>query len=204
MPLQIFASFLFYSFICGITPGPANLASLAASLQYGRRAFLKQWIGLFWGFFTDAVAASILLYFFGTVLNEYVKYLAIVGAVYMMYLAWKMFRTSLVKNEETDEQDKEVDEPNFWTGFFLQLTNVKVIMTCFTAISSYVLPVYQTLPLIMAWGIPVVLVGPVSNLVWGFSGLALKKLFDKYQKAVGIVMALSLMGCAISLISIIF
>jgi threonine/homoserine/homoserine lactone efflux protein len=40
-----------HSFIEGITPGPANLASLNASLHYGKTSALRQWRGLFTGCF---------------------------------------------------------------------------------------------------------------------------------------------------------
>lgn len=63
VPIQILPSFLFYCYVSGITPGPANLCSLSAAMQFGRRNALKQWIGLFTGFFINAMAAVFIAFF---------------------------------------------------------------------------------------------------------------------------------------------
>ncbi len=81
-------SFLFYAFISGIPPGPANICSLSAALRYGRQAALRQWTGLFTGFAAVAVASGVVCYLIGSTLGEYVKYLSYVGAGYLIFLAW--------------------------------------------------------------------------------------------------------------------
>jgi cysteine/O-acetylserine efflux protein len=55
MPILLIPSFLLYCFVGGITPGPANLCSLGAALRYGRGPALRQWRGLFCGFFLDSM-----------------------------------------------------------------------------------------------------------------------------------------------------
>ncbi len=65
MPLRLVPSFLFFTFINGITPGPANLSSLSVSLNYGKQVALRQWRGIFTGFFIDAMAAVLICYFLG-------------------------------------------------------------------------------------------------------------------------------------------
>ena len=45
------AGLAFYCFVQGITPGPANLCSLATTLRYGRTLALRQWYGLIAGFY---------------------------------------------------------------------------------------------------------------------------------------------------------
>ena len=45
MPVALIPSFLFYCYINGITPGPANLCSLSASLNAGKKVALRQWWG---------------------------------------------------------------------------------------------------------------------------------------------------------------
>lgn len=72
MPITIIPSFLFFCFVEGITPGPANLGSLNASMQYGKKTALRQWRGLFTGFFVDAMEAVLINYFLGASFSNYV------------------------------------------------------------------------------------------------------------------------------------
>lgn len=61
MPILLIPSFLLYCFVGGITPGPANLCSLgplcaaAGGRRCGRGPALRQWPGLFCGFFLDSM-----------------------------------------------------------------------------------------------------------------------------------------------------
>lgn len=194
IPIQILPGFLFYCYVTGITPGPANLCSLSTSLQFGRRQALKQWLGLFTGFFIDAMAAVFITYFLGTLLNVYAKYLAYIGAAYLVFLAIKM----LWQNYSLDGSARK--EPGFFTGLFVNLTNVKVILACITALTSFVLPYNQNFRSVLLAGFFLPFTGPVCNLAWLFAGAFLRRFFSEHTKIVNIVMALSLLLCALSLI----
>ena len=43
--------------------------------------------------------------------------------------------------------------------------------------------------------------GPVCNLAWLFAGVKLQKLFQQHRMVISLLMALSLVYCAISLVS---
>lgn len=193
MTFDIIFSFLTFILICGITPGPANLTSLATSLQYGRKPALRQWLGLISGALTDAFVSVVIVFFLGTALNQYVKWLAFAGTAYLTYLAFKMFKRTY------SSEQKAVKEPGFLTGYILNLTNVKIILTCVTALSSYVLPVSTNFFMILVFGITIGVALPSCNLVWLFLGLSLQKFFIKHQKIVNIVLGLSLIYCAVKL-----
>jgi len=193
MKVQIIISFLSFVALSGITPGPANLTSLATSLTYGRKSAMKQWLGLISGCTVDAMLSVVIVYFLGTALNQYVKYLAFVGVAYLLWMAYHM-----LKAEYSDSQ-KEVKEPGFFRGFFLQLTNVKVILTCITSLSSYVLSVTGDFKILFCFGLCLSVIQPCCNLVWLFTGVALQRFFIKYKRIVNIIMAILLVLCAASL-----
>lgn len=121
MPVSLIPTFLIYCFVTAITPGPANLCSLASAMTYGRKQALIQWRGIFIGYAIVAFVSSLAVWFLGVVVNKYI----------------------------------------------------------------YVLPF---------------LGGPVANLVWLFAGAGMKRFFEKYQKPVNIVMAISLVICAVSIV----
>lgn len=61
------AGLAFYCFVQGITPGPANLCSLATTLRYGRTLALRQWYGLIAGFYAVSFASVLVVWTVGQV-----------------------------------------------------------------------------------------------------------------------------------------
>lgn len=106
MPSTMIPTFLIYCYVTSITPGPANLCSLAAALRYGRKLALRQWRGIFTGFFIVSMASVLITYLLGTVMNQYVGVLAWIGAAYILWMAWHMLRSSI--GEAEDRADEAV------------------------------------------------------------------------------------------------
>ena len=194
MPLEVFLSYILFAFISSITPGPANLVTFATAIQFGRKTAFKQWTGLITGYTIDATISVFILYFLGAAFTQYVKYLTFVGVFYMLYLAFNM----LHRNYSAEQ--KEVKEPGFLRGILVQLTNVKIIITIVTCISSYILPYYQDLGHIALFTALLPIIGPSCPLVWLFAGSLLQRVFVKHQMLMNIIMALALVFCAVSLI----
>ena len=194
MPKSILPSFLLYCYINGITPGPANLCSLSAALHYGKTAALRQWCGIATGFFIDSMAAVVINQLLGGMLGDYVRYLSWAGAAYILWLAWHILRSAGAA------QEGDGRAPGFLTGLFVNLTNVKVILFCITALSSFVLPYTSSFWWLLGVGLFLPLTGPVCNLVWLFAGTKLRTFLVRYQKAVDIAMAIALVLCAVNLI----
>ena len=134
MPASVIPAFLLYCVISCITPGPANLCSLSASLRYGTRAALRQWRGLIAGFFIDSMLAALLSRLLGEALGTYARWLSWLGAAYILWLAWGMLRSA-----GTDPAE-DARQPSFRSGLLVNLTNGKVILFCITTLSAFVLP----------------------------------------------------------------
>ena len=194
MPVSLIPSFLAYCFVGGITPGPANLCSLSAALRYGRDPALRQWRGLFCGFFLDSMGAVALTWLLGAALDRYVGALSWIGAAYLLWMAWHMLRPGGA------DPDRDPAAPTFLTGLLVNLTNVKVIIFCIAALSGYVLPYNSSIWALLAVGLFLPFTGPVCNLVWLFAGASLQKLFARHRRTVDAAMALSLALCAVSLV----
>lgn len=194
MPVSLIPSFLIYCFVGAITPGPANLCSLGAALRYGRGPALRQWRGLFCGFFLDSMGAVAVTWLLGAALDRYVGALSWVGAAYLLWMAWHMLRPGGA------DPDRDPAAPTFLTGLLVNLTNVKVIIFCIAALSGYVLPYNSSIWALLAVGLFLPFTGPVCNLVWLFAGASLQKLFARHRRTVDVAMALSLALCAASLV----
>lgn len=194
MPLSLIPSFLIYCYVGAITPGPANLCSLSTALRYGRGPALRQWRGLFTGFFAVSMASVLVTYFLGTVLNQYVGLLSWVGAAYLLWMAWHTLRSS------AEPEGRAQEAPGFLSGLLVNLTNVKVMIFCLMALASYVLPYTRSFWSLLAAGLFLPFTGPLANLVWLFAGAALQKLFANHRRAVDAGCAAALALCAVSLV----
>ena len=84
------AALAFYCFVQGITPGPANLCSLATTLRYGCEQALRQWYGLTAGFYVVSLASVVMVWAVGQVASGLMGWLALIGAAYVLWLAWTM------------------------------------------------------------------------------------------------------------------
>ena len=140
------------------------------------------------------MGAVALTWLLGAALDEYVGMLSWVGAAYLLWLAWHMLRSGGAG------PDRDPAAPSFLTGLLVNLTNVKVIIFCITALAGYVLPYNPSLWALLPVGIFLPFTGPVCNLVWLFAGASLQTLFANHRRTVDIVMALSLALCAASMV----
>lgn len=206
IPLEIIPSFLFYSLVASITPGPANLSSLSLALSRGRNVALKQWIGLFAGFTVVSMVAGFVAYFIGNAFSEYVKGLSFVGAAYILWLAIHLLREKSVSAGDNENDGSENATPAVSNaqyvrrGIFVQLTNVKIMIFCVTVQTTFLLPYSHSLFSVLLLALLLPFIGPVCNLVWLFTGAALQRFFLQYQKQVNAVMAASLVLCAVSIL----
>ena len=98
-------------------------------------------------------------------------------------MAWHTLRSSAGPEGQAPEA------PGFLTGLLVQLTNVKIMVFCLMAMTSFVLPYTRSFWALLAVGLFLPFTGPAANLAWLFAGAALQKLFANHRKAVDIVCA---------------
>ena len=130
----------------------------------------------------------------GAALGQYVGMLSWLGAVYMLWLAWHIARSP------KSGAAKDPAAPTFRTGLLINLTNVKIMIFCLTALSAYVLPYTRSFWALLGVGLFLPFTGPVCNLVWLFAGASLQSLFTSHRRAVDTTMAAALVLCAFSLV----
>lgn len=190
MPLSLLPSLLFAILVVGYSPGPANLYSLACCLKFGRRKALKMWRGLLTGFSIAVVVMALLTHLLGEIMGSYVGYLKYLGAAYILWLAWKMWRYS-------GQNNPDAQECSFTSGLVMQLTNAKMLLFDLTAFSVYVLPYSDKLYDLLLVAVLLLLAGPGANFAWLYAGAYMRRFFGRYQKQVDIVMSFMLLCCAI-------
>lgn len=186
-------SFLTYAVVTAVTPGPNNIMSMSNGNRKGFKGALPFNLGILVGFSAVMVLCTAFCSLLSTWIPKIKMPMLIVGACYMLYLAWETFCSS-----DTIEENHSRD--GFVSGLFLQFINPKIYIYCIMSMEAYILPFYngQILPL-LAFALLLAFIGFVFTLLWSAFGSIFKWLFSKHAKLVNAVMAALLVYCAISL-----
>ena len=190
MPLSQLPTLLLYILIVGYTPGPANIYSLTCAMKYGRKQALVMWRGLLTGFTIAVIGMAVPSHLQGEALGDYVAYLKYLGAAYILWLAFQIYR-------ESGAKVKSARLCTYWSGLVMQLTNAKMLLFDLTVFSLFVLPYSDRLIDMFPVAALLLLAGPGANLLWLLAGDYLRHIFGKYQKQIDIMMALLLVLCAV-------
>ena len=91
---DLIAVFFLASVVLGIAPGPDNIFVLAQSALYGPRAGLTVTIGLCTGLLVHTLAVALGVAALFQTSEWAFNTLKIVGAAYLLYLAWRAFSAS--------------------------------------------------------------------------------------------------------------
>lgn len=125
IPVDVLLLFVTASVAMAVAPGPDNIFVLTQSAIHGRKAGIFVTLGLCTGllFHIAAVAFGVAA-IFETSAFAFVA-LKIVGAAYLLYLAWQAFRAGGTQISAASENP--VSTKAFYTrGIFMNVTNPKV------------------------------------------------------------------------------
>lgn len=187
-------NFLSYAVVTAVTPGPNNIMSMSNASRLGfRRAFPFN-LGV-WASFS---VVMLICTFFCNALSDIIPKIRtpmlILGAIYMLWLAWKTFKSPPV--EDNDRKTKG----GFIYGLVLQFVNPKIYIYCIVSMEAYILPYYHGKWIeLTLFALLLAFIGFVFTLCWALFGSAFKLLFSKYSRVTNTIMALMLVYCAISL-----
>lgn len=204
--LNVF-NFLSYVIATAFTPGPNNLTSMSNAARLGLKKALPFNFGVITGFSIIAVVCAIFANVLSTIIPIIKFPMLILGAIYMLYLAYKTFMSSFAKNGKSEKSDSEastndenVEQNLFLQGVLLQFVNVKAYIYIMVSLEAYVVPVYVgNYKMIIFFALLLGVIGFISTLCWAAFGSVFKILFSKYAKITNTIMALLLVYCAVSL-----
>lgn len=186
-------NFLTYASITAITPGPNNIMSMSNASRYGLKKSLPFNLGVWCGFSIVMIIGTALSSALHSLLPVIKMPMLIAGAAYMLYLAWKTYKS---RPEFEGDQAKQ----KFASGLFLQFINPKIYIYCLVSMEAYILPVYQGDSLkLFGFAILLATIGSTGNICWAAFGSVFKVLFSKYARVTNTIMAVLLVYCAISL-----
>jgi threonine/homoserine/homoserine lactone efflux protein len=119
----------------------------------------------------------------------------VLGAVYLGYLIVKTIAPS--RRSETKETGN--NNKSFLAGASLQLINIKVILFGITVLSSYLLPYYESVPILILFSLLMSSIQLTGNIVWTLLGSMMNKLFNTHRTVLNIIIATMLLYCIVKL-----
>ncbi len=190
MPVSLFSTLLISLFLVGYTPGPANIYAMHCSLKYGLVKGMRAWLGEFVGFSLMAFLSALVCHLVGEAIGGYVGWVKYIGSAYLIYLAWKIYRSK----GAVDENDKTC---SFISGFIVQVTNAKMIVFDFVTYGTFVLPYSSRLIDLLEVAALLLIAGPGANLAWLLLGSTLSKFYNRHVRTLDTIMAAALFLCAL-------
>lgn len=193
MTLSILLSLVSYAVITAYTPGPNNIINFNTTTTYGfKKSNPLRW-GIVVGFTIVITISTLFVFLIGSTLPDIVVYLKYLGCAYILYLA-----VTIIKKPKSKTQ--EIGMPKFWSGFFLQFVNVKVILYGITAASAFFIPYYSDWMSYLLFDLFLIVNSVIAVWAWGLLGFFLTKLFEKYSLIFKIIMVALLLEAAISIL----
>lgn len=119
--------------------------------------------------------------------------MTIIGAIYILWLAWRILRGDPNGHENVKATN------SFQSGLLLQFVNVKVILYGLTAVSTFILPYYDSSVVLFMFTIFLAFCSFASTCCWAVFGAAFQKFLSRHSRLVNTVMSLMLVYCAVSL-----
>ena len=186
-------TFLTYAVVTTITPGPNTLMSMSNGSRKGFLKGLPFNFGIWTGFSVVAVLCTAFCSVLSALIPKIRLPMLIVGATYMLHLAWKLFRSS------GSVEEKHAKE-GYLSGLLLQFVNPKIYIYCIMSMEVYILPYFGGQPLqLLGFALLLSSIGFVFTLCWSAFGSVFRVVFSRHSKVVNTVMALLLVYCAVSL-----
>ncbi|MFI3240889.1 MAG: LysE family translocator [Bacteroidales bacterium] len=188
------STFLIFTLVTAITPGPNNISTLSFSASRGYVGVIPYMVGIMCGVFAvQMVMALALLSVSSTSFAEFLEWLRYVGVAYILYLAYKTLQMNV-----NWSSDAEMAKPKFRDGFLFQAVNPKMYCYTITILTTFVNYDCVRISQLFTLCLFLAVVTYASLSVWAGTGAMLKRLLqnDLYRKIFALAMALSLLYTA--------
>jgi len=186
-------NFLTYAVITAVTPGPNNIMSMSNAGRLGFKKSIPFNLGIWGGFSIVMLLCTLFVSLLSSIIPKVELPMLLIGAAYMIYLAWKTFIS-------TSEIAENNSKNGFLSGLVLQFINPKIYIYCIISMEAYILPYYKNDALsLLGFAMLLAFIGFAFTICWSAFGSIFKLFFSKYAKVTNSIMALLLLYCAVSL-----
>ncbi len=189
----VLGNFFIYSAINAFTPGPGNILALNTVTNYGYKKGRRLFWGIFAGYYVVQVICAVFVFGVSTFLPDVPGIMKYIGAVYILWLAVHIALSKPAAN--TVEK-----QASFMKGFLLQFVNVKIYLFGITALTGYITDYSDSLWVLLLAEMVIATIGTIATLSWVAVGVLMQKAYEKYYRAINMILALILAECVYSML----
>ena len=188
-----------YILISSFTPGPSNISSASLAVLHGYKNTLRYQAGLAAGVFLLMLVSGLLSTTILEIFPSFEPIMRYAGAIYILYLAFAILKASYMFTE------KESQPLGFFQGFLLQILNPKLLVYAFTLFSAFLATITKNVTTLLFVVTLLAVVAFSATSTWALFGTVIKTQLrqPRVQRAVNILLSLSLVYTAISLMGMI-
>lgn len=202
---HLYLVFLGVMAVMAVTPGPANLFSIATGMERGKAAVLLAVAGMNAATLVWFGAAALGLGALVTAFPEVFRWIAVAGALYVAWLGASSIRSALkpAPAEVSTEGRTHLRRPAFVDGFLVQIANPKAILF-FTAVLPPFLDVDRPLaPQLALFAAAVIGMDVMTMSAYGLAGAALARRMSepRFRRGFGVFVGLLLLIAAVLIVS---
>ncbi|RBO13682.1 MULTISPECIES: cysteine/O-acetylserine transporter [Pantoea] len=194
MPHEVISAFMTYTLITALTPGPNNILILNSVNGNGIKRSLPVLTGMGAGFLMVMVLCGIFALTLVKVLPAVTQWLAWAGAAYILWLALR------IATSTSDDVTGSQNVMGFWSSFWLQFANVKIILYAITALSAFVLPYTHESSVIFMVSLILAIIGNIGHMTWALAGHLFQRVFYRHTRLINSLLALFLIYSALKML----
>ena len=190
------SAFLTFVLVTTFTPGPNNISCASMGVLYGYRRTVRYLLRISTGFFLIMLLCGLVSTALLGILPSFETVLRIIGAGYILWLAYHTLRASY-----TFQTDDDQARMGYGNGFLLQLLNPKVIVYGLTLYSTFLAPISGRPLLLGLSALFLAAVAFCATSTWALFGSAIKTYLRRpgIRQAVNTLLSLLLVWTAVEL-----
>ena len=202
---HLYLVFLGVMAVMAVTPGPANLFSIATGMERGKRAVLIAVAGMNVATLVWFGAAALGLGALVIAFPQAFRLIAIAGALYVAWLGVSSIRGAFkpAPTEVSTEGRTQLRRPAFIDGFLVQIANPKAVLF-FTAVLPPFLDVDRPVaPQLALFAVAVIGMDVLTMSAYGLAGVVLARRMSepRFRRGFGVFVGSLLLIAAVLIVS---
>jgi threonine/homoserine/homoserine lactone efflux protein len=193
-----YAAFLGVMAALAFTPGPSNLFSMALGMRRGRRAVMACVAGMNSATLVWYVGAALGLSAVAAALPWLFKWLALLGAAYLAWMAWGAFRAAAQGAQRLGHTVVKAEGSALGQGFMVQIANPKILLFFGAILPPFVDLQRPLIPQLALFAVAMLSFDGLAMSLFGLSGAALSRLMEqpRFRRAFNIAIGCVLLAVA--------
>ncbi len=177
MPLDLFLALVVFAAVMAFTPGPNNIMLATSGVNFGFARTIRHMLGVTVGFAALLIGCAAGLGLIFTAVPALHLALKVVGALYLLWLAYRVATA-----RPADDEPAAAQPLTFWEAALFQWVNPKGLVAALSAISIYVRPGHELTDFLLMLGVfTACTAGAV--VTWAAFGVALRGLLRNPLRA---------------------